>query len=100
MTLRIVRIHREAAPADNPLLTISHFHWIEDGTEQTGMLEREDLHRFLQHGGDVYVLDRQWRRQRLLPGVTPDGRGYVKTFADGDPAADPLLGLPECQPGE
>lgn len=95
MTLRITCIGRSGAVAENPLLSLTHFHWLEDGTELSGMFTSEEMFLFLKNGGDAYVWDKFWKKHSLKPGMTAVGERFI--FTGGlNFLEDELLKQPLC----
>jgi hypothetical protein len=52
--LRVTRIKSNVGQHPDPLLTITHFSWV-DGDGETGMITRDRMHEYLSDGGKAYI---------------------------------------------
>ncbi len=90
--IKIIAIRKDNGNHSNPCEAISHFKWINQFTQETGISAREVIVEFLEKDGMAYV---ETSGHRVYCGVRNNGRiKYVQTYSDGH-YDNNLLSLPE-----
>jgi hypothetical protein len=95
MPIKIICTKKAPAESENPYVAISHFSWIQDGSNTKGMSTRLELCAFVQNGNVAYISDAAGNQTKLKCALTAGGEIYVKSVK-GDETSDELLKLPDC----
>ena len=96
MSIRITCIKKSNGYHSNAYTAIESLGWIEDGTNNSGSMERVKMYEWVKNGGYAYVKDSSANVAKLIHAETSQGTKYVKTVAD-ETKTDNLLQLPECK---
>jgi hypothetical protein len=92
MAIRITGI-RKPGGAQNPHEAISHYRWVEDGTNKTSINPRPDVVEWVDSGIRTYVQDVSGQ-VNCRANVSQGGTRFLQTYADGR-WTDNLLSLPQ-----
>jgi len=95
MSVRITCINKSNGDHSNPYEAISHYGWMEDGTNKTGITDRQTLANWMKEGGVAYVQDKLGKVYCKV-NTSAKGTEFLQTFADGR-YSDNLLSLMECK---
>jgi hypothetical protein len=96
MAVRITCINKAQGHHEEPHVAISMLGWINESDNQTGKSTREQVHEWVNQGGQAFVRDAQGNVAYLIAKVSAHGNPFVQTVADGRPT-DNLLYLSECR---
>lgn len=92
--LRVTRIKSVTGDFPDPLLTLTHFGWV-DGDGETGMITRERMHEYLSDGGKAFIRNDDNEIVFLIPGMHEDIK-IVKTEYKGKVYEDVLWNCVEA----
>jgi hypothetical protein len=95
MSVKITCIKKDNGNHENPYVAIKSMNWLNETDLNFGTSTREEMHKFVNGGGEAYVKDAAGNKAKLLAETTDKGTKYVKTVAD-DVKSDNLLKLKEC----
>jgi hypothetical protein len=93
MSCRITGI-RKSGGADNPHEAISHYRWVDEQTNQTGITTRTEMVAYIDRGGTAYVRD-NLGTVNCYVNTSRAGTRFLQTYSDNR-WTDNLLDLPEC----
>lgn len=95
MAIKIKCINKDNGNHNNPHEAITHYGWIEDGTNKSGKTERQTMVNWVKDGVFAYVSDNYGRKVKCECRTSINGLEFLQTVSDGRPSNN-LLQLIEC----
>jgi uncharacterized protein (DUF2147 family) len=95
MSVKITCINKSNGNHSDPYEAISHYGWIEDGTNKPAVTDRQTLVNWMKNGGAAYVQDK-FGKVYCKVNTSIKGTEFLQTYSDGR-YTDNLLSLFECK---
>lgn len=93
MAVRIVAIRKSGGNHYNPHEAISHYKWINEQTNESGVTDRATMVQWVEQGNRAYVTSSEGTVYCYV-NQSPTGTKFLQTNAD-DRSSNNLLNLPE-----
>lgn len=94
MAVRITGVRKDNGNHDNPHEAASHYRWLDERTNETGILDRASVVAWVERGNRAYVRDTSGTVDCYV-NTSRAGIKFLQTRADNR-WTDNLLSLPEC----